>query len=113
MKKKFTLILASMFLCMGTAWAQLNFTFTRGTTLDNSVVKVTDIDGNEVSGVTANIAATAPSNAWNTGNAMATATNVLCANTIPMLLVEVLVEVILSLTRSLLKGCLRIRLLTW
>ena len=81
MKKKFTLILASMFLCMGTAWAQLNFTFTRGTTLDNSSVKVTDIDGNEVSGVTANIAATAPSNAWNTGGAMANATHVLCANT--------------------------------
>ena len=81
MKKKFTLILASMFLCMGTAWAQLNFTFTRGTTLDDSSVKVTDIDGNEVSGVTANIAATAPSNAWNTGGAMATATHVLCANT--------------------------------
>ena len=82
MKKKFTLILASMFLCMGTAWAQLNFTFSRDR--ENATVNVAGGDG-----VTATITATSPSpqnnvtkkGVWNTGGTMATATDVLCTST--------------------------------
>jgi len=82
MKKKFTLILASMFLCMGTAWAQLNFTFSRAG--ENATVNVAGADG-----VTATITATSPSpqgnatktGVWNTGGSMGTDTNVLCTST--------------------------------
>ena len=82
MKKKFTLILASMFLCMGTAWAQLNFTFSRDG--ENATVNVAGADG-----VTATITATSPSpqgnatktGVWNTGGSMGTDTNVLCTST--------------------------------
>ncbi|MBQ8270670.1 MAG: hypothetical protein IJZ22_05620 [Bacteroidaceae bacterium] len=72
--RKFTLFFASLFIAIG-AMAQIEFTFTRGT-WPNADVTVSGADG-----VTATIAATAASNAWNTGGALASATNILCANT--------------------------------
>lgn len=74
----FVLLLA----CVG-GWAQeLNFTFTRSG--ENAIVNVTGADG-----VTATIAATSPNpqngitttGVWNTGDKMATDTNVLCTST--------------------------------
>ncbi|MBE6297898.1 MAG: hypothetical protein E7088_05365 [Bacteroidales bacterium] len=73
--RKFLLSMA-LVLCTAGAMAQgtIRFTFTRGT--DNSATVTSDVDG-----VTANIEATSASNAWNTGGAMATRTDVLCQNT--------------------------------
>lgn len=62
-------------------YSTLNFSFTRGDALDNSTVTITDANGNVASNLSATITATAASNAWNTGGAMATRTNVLCLNT--------------------------------
>jgi len=82
MKKRFTLILASMLLTMG-AWAQvLNFTFTR-----EGANATVNVDG--ATGVTATITATSPSpqnnttttGIWNTGGNMGTDKNVLCTST--------------------------------
>ncbi|MBQ8270673.1 MAG: exo-alpha-sialidase [Bacteroidaceae bacterium] len=62
-------------------YSRLNFSFTRGDALDNSTVTITDANDNAASLPSATIAATAASDAWNTGNTMATRTDVLCANT--------------------------------
>ncbi|MBQ8694994.1 MAG: hypothetical protein IJ513_05050 [Bacteroidaceae bacterium] len=73
--RKFLLSMA-LVLCTIGAMAQstINFTFTRNG--ENATVNVEGADG-----VTATIAATSASNAWNTSGAMATATNILCPNT--------------------------------
>lgn len=62
-------------------YSRLNFSFTRGDALDNSTVTITDANDNAASLPSATIAATAASDAWNTSGAMATRTDVLCANT--------------------------------
>ena len=66
----------ALVLCTMGAMAQstINFTFTRNG--ENATVNVEGADG-----VTATIAATSASNAWNTSGAMATATTILCPNT--------------------------------
>ena len=63
-------------LVCGATMAQdtLEFTFTR-----NGADASVTVNGAE--GITATIAATSPSNAWNTGGAMASRTDVLCPNT--------------------------------
>ena len=73
--RKFLLSMA-LVLCTIGAMAQstINFTFTRNG--ENATVNVEGADG-----VTATIAATSASNAWNTSGAMATATTILCPNT--------------------------------
>ena len=73
--KKFLLSIAAAFLAMG-AMAQnaVEFTFTRNG--ENAAVTV-----NGAENVTATIAATSASNAWNTGGAMTNRTDVLCPNT--------------------------------
>ena len=71
-------ILLSMVLALvcGAAMAQnaVEFTFTRN---GNGA----DVTVNGAEGVTATLVATSPSNAWNTGGAMASRTDVLCPNT--------------------------------
>ena len=71
--KKFLLTMALVLIC-GATMAQntVEFTFTR----NGATVAV-----NGVEGVTATLAATSPSNAWNTGGEMADRTDVLCPNT--------------------------------
>ena len=73
--KKLLLSLA-LALTAGATMAQsaVEFTFTR-----NGNGATVEVNGAE--GVTATIAATSPSNAWNTGGAMASRTDVLCPNT--------------------------------
>ena len=73
--KKFLLTIALALVC-GATMAQdtLEFTFTRNG--NGATVAVNGADG-----VTATLAATSPSNAWNTGGAMANRTDVLCPNT--------------------------------
>ena len=73
--RKFLLSMA-LVLCTIGAMAQgtIRFTFTRET--NNSATVTSDTNG-----VTATIAATSASNAWNTGGAMANRTDVLCQNT--------------------------------
>ena len=73
--KKLLLSIAAVFLTLG-AMAQnaVEFTFTR-----NGNGATVAVNGAE--GVTATLAATSPSNAWNTGGAMASRTDVLCPNT--------------------------------
>ena len=73
--KKLLLSMAVTLLAMG-AMAQnaVEFTFTRNGNGATVAVKGAD-------GVTATLAATSPSNAWNTGGAMASRTDVLCPNT--------------------------------
>ena len=73
--RKFLLSMALVLCTMGAmAQSTINFTFTRND--EGATVNVEGADG-----VTATIAATSASNAWNTGGAMATATNILCPNT--------------------------------
>ena len=74
--KKFLLSIAAAFLTLG-AMAQnaVDFTFTRNGNNGATVA----VNGAE--GITATIAATSASNAWNTGGAMANRTDVLCPNT--------------------------------
>ena len=73
--KKFLLSMALVLCTMGAmAQSTINFTFTRNG--ENATVNVAGADG-----VTATIAATSASNAWNTSGAMATDTNILCPNT--------------------------------
>ena len=73
--KKLLLTIALVLLC-GVTMAQnaVEFTFTRNG--NGATVAVNGADG-----VTATLAATSPSNAWNTGGAMASRTDVLCPNT--------------------------------
>ena len=73
--KKLLLSMAVTLLAMG-AMAQnaVEFTFTRNG--NGATVAVNGADG-----VTATLAATSPSNAWNTGGAMTNRTDVLCPNT--------------------------------
>ena len=73
--KKLLLTIALVLLC-GVTMAQnaVEFTFTRN---GNGA----DVAVNGADGVTATIAATSASNAWNTGGAMANRTDVLCPNT--------------------------------
>ena len=73
--KKFLLTIALALVC-GATMAQntVEFTFTR-----NGNGATVAVNGAE--GVTATLAATSPSNAWNTGGAMANRTDVLCPNT--------------------------------
>ena len=75
--KKLLLTIALVLLC-GVTMAQttntVKFTFAR--TGNGATVAV-----NGAEGVTATLAATSPSNAWNTGGAMANRTDVLCPNT--------------------------------
>ena len=73
--KKFLLTIA-LVLLSGVTMAQntVEFTFTRNG--NGATVAVNGTDG-----VTATIAATSASNAWNTGNTMANRTDVLCQNT--------------------------------
>ena len=73
--KKLLLSMALVLLC-GATMAQnaVEFTFTR-----NGNGATVAVNGAE--GVTATLAATSPSNAWNTGGAMANRTDVLCPNT--------------------------------
>ena len=73
--KKLLLTIALVLLC-GVTMAQnaVEFTFTRNG--NGATVAV-----NGANGVTATLAATSPSNAWNTGGAMASRTDVLCPNT--------------------------------
>ena len=73
--KKLLLSMALALVC-GATMAQnaVEFTFTRNG--NGATVAVNGADG-----VTATIAATSPSNAWNTGGAMASRTEVLCPNT--------------------------------
>lgn len=80
--KKILLPFVLLLACVG-SWAQvLNFTFTRSR--ENTTVNVTGADG-----VTATITATSPkpqnnittTGVWNTGDKMATDTNVLCTST--------------------------------
>ena len=73
--KKFLLSIAAAFLTMGAmAQSEVEFTFTRN---GNGA----DVAVNGAEGVTATIAATSASNAWNTGGDMASRSNVLCPNT--------------------------------
>ena len=73
--KKFLLSIAAAFLAMGAmAQSAVEFTFTRN---GNGA----DVAVNGAEGVTATIAATSASNAWNTGGEMANRTEVLCQNT--------------------------------
>ena len=73
--KKFLLSIAAAFLTMGAmAQSAVEFTFTRN---GNGA----DVAVNGAEGVTATIAATSASNAWNTGGAMTNRTDVLCPNT--------------------------------
>ena len=73
--KKFLLSIAAAFLTMGAmAQSAVEFTFTRN---GNGA----DVAVNGAEGVTATIAATSASNAWNTGGAMASRSDVLCPNT--------------------------------
>ena len=73
--KKFLLSIAAAFLTMGAmAQSAVEFTFTRNSNGE-------DVAVNGAEGVTATIAATSASNAWNTGGAMASKTDVLCPNT--------------------------------
>ena len=73
--KKFLLSIAAAFLTMGAmAQSAVEFTFTR-----NGNGAVVAVNGAE--GVTATIAATSASSAWNTGGAMASRSDVLCPNT--------------------------------
>lgn len=62
-------------------YSSLSFSFTRGDALDNSTVTITDANENVAGNLSATITAAAASNAWNTGGAMATRTDVLCLNT--------------------------------
>ena len=73
--KKLLLTIALVLVC-GATMAQnaVEFTFTR-----NGNGATVAVNGAE--GVTATLAATSPSNAWNTGGAMANRTDVLCPNT--------------------------------
>ena len=73
--KKLLLTIALVLLC-GVTMAQnaVEFTFKRNG--NGATVAVNGADG-----VTATLAATSPSNAWNTGGAMASRTDVLCPNT--------------------------------
>ena len=73
--KKLLLTIALVLLC-GVTMAQnaVEFTFTRNG--NGATVAVNGADG-----VTATLAATSPSNAWNTAGAMANRTDVLCPNT--------------------------------
>ena len=73
--KKLLLSMALALFC-GATMAQnaVEFTFTRNG--NGATVAVNGADG-----VTATLAATSPSNAWNTGGAMASRTDVLCPNT--------------------------------
>ena len=73
--KKLLLSMALVLLC-GVTMAQnaVEFTFTRNG--NGATVAVNGADG-----VTATLAATSPSNAWNTAGAMANRTDVLCPNT--------------------------------
>lgn len=70
--KKTLLSFAMLFSVVG-AWAQVEFTFTRG---DNNTATVTAPEG-----LTATIESTSISNTWNTGGAMANRKDVLCPNT--------------------------------
>ena len=73
--KKFLLSIAAAFLTMGAmAQSAVEFTFTRN---GNGA----DVAVNGAEGVTATIAATSASSAWNTGGAMASRSDVLCPNT--------------------------------
>ena len=56
----------------------INLSFSRGTTLNNSIVKVCDDNGDELSHITAKISASGASN-WLTGNKAAT-DSILCVN---------------------------------
>lgn len=62
-------------------YTTLNFAFTRGTSLSNSVVTVTDANGLTLTDVTATIVATAASNAWLSGTDIDSNTDILCVNT--------------------------------
>ena len=73
--KKFLLTIAAAFLTLGAmAQSAVEFTFTRN---GNGA----DVAVNGAEGVTATIAAASASNAWNTGGAMASRSDVLCPNT--------------------------------
>ena len=73
--KKLLLTIALALVCGATiAQNAVEFTFTRNG--NGATVAVNGADG-----VTATLAATSPSNAWNTGGAMASRTDVLCPNT--------------------------------
>ena len=73
--KKLLLTIAAAFLTLGAmAQNEVEFTFTRN---GNSA----DVTVNGKEGVTATITATSASNAWNTGGAMASRSDVLCQNT--------------------------------